>query len=134
MMVRVTAAGLAVACCALAVLPAAAQVSAGDLYVRMDQLENQVRQLTGAVEQLQYRNQQLEASLKRLQDEYESRPGGAPRASAQAIPARPAIQPAVPGARLPAPPGRRSDAFDPSQSPAAPGAPRTLGAVPSIIA
>ncbi len=130
-MVRLTVAGLAFACCVLAVSQAAAQASAGDLYVKVDQLENQMRQLTGAVEQLQYRNQQLEAALKRMQDDFESRPGGVPRASAQAIPARPAVQPAVPVAP---PPGRRSDAFDPSQSPGAPGVPRALGAVPSIMA
>jgi tol-pal system protein YbgF len=40
----------------------------------------------------------------------------------------------MPAAPLPGPSGRRSDAFDPSQNPAAPGAPRTLGAVPSIMA
>src|SRR5277367_1434666 len=119
MMVRGTVAGLVFACCALAVSPAAAQVSAGDLYVKVDQLEHQVRELTGAVEQLQYRNQQLEASLKRMQDEYEARLGepgarGAPRATAQAVPTRPAVQPAAP---LPGPSGRRSDAFEPSQNP-----------------
>ncbi len=129
-MIRLTVAGLAFAYGALAISPAAAQASAGDLYVKVDQLENQVRQLTGAVEQLQYRNQQLEASLKRLQDDLESRGGGAPRASAQAMAGRQAIQPVPP----PVAPGRRSDAFDPSQSPAAPGVPRTLGAMPSIIA
>jgi tol-pal system protein YbgF len=139
-MIRLTFAGLAFfACCGLAISPAAAQASAGDLFVKVDQLENQVRQLTGAVEQLQFRNQQLEAALKRMQDDYESRlqePGAraAPRPFAQAMPARPAAQPALPPASLPGPPGRRSDAFDPTQNPAAPGVPRTLGAVSSIMA
>jgi tol-pal system protein YbgF len=139
MMVRVTVAGVALSCCVVlscylpAAAPAAAQGAAGDLYVKVDQLENQVRQLTGAVEQLQYRNQQLEAALKRMQDDYEARPGerGAPRASGQAMLPRPAVQPTAPP---PGAPARRSDAFDPSQSPGAPGAPRTLGAVPSIMA
>src|SRR5215472_6107734 len=36
-----------------------AQASPSELVVRLDRLENQVRQLTGLVEQLQYRNQQL---------------------------------------------------------------------------
>jgi tol-pal system protein YbgF len=130
-MVRLTAAVCAVACMAV-VPPASAQVSGGDLYVKVDQLENQVRQLTGAVEQLQYRNQQLEATVKRLQDEVESRGGARP--SAQAGLPRPAVQPAPPMAPPPAAPGRRSDAFDPGQNPSAPGAPRTLGAVSSIIA
>jgi tol-pal system protein YbgF len=128
MMARFTIAGLAFACSVLAVAPAIAQTT-GELYVKVDQLENQVRQLTGAIEQLQYRNQQLEASLRRLQEEFESRPGGAPRVAAQAIPLRPAVQPLAP-----VPGQRRSDAFDPSQSPGAPGAPRTLGAVPNIMA
>jgi len=131
-MIRLTVAGLAFACCGLAASPGSAQVSAGDLYVKVDQLENQVRQLTGAIEQLQFRNQQLEASLKRLQDDFESRSGerGAPRVSAQAIPARPAVQPAAPSMPPPGPPGRRSDAFDPSHSPGAPGVPRTLEGSP----
>src|SRR5437867_8695399 len=33
--------------------------SGGDLGMRLDRLEAQIRQLTGAIEQLQYRNQQL---------------------------------------------------------------------------
>jgi tol-pal system protein YbgF len=133
MMSRFTVAGLAFACAALAGAPAVAQ-SPGDLYVKIAQLENQVRQLTGAIEQLQYRNQQLEASLRRLQEEFESRSGAAPRVSAQAIPPRPAVQPVAPMTPVPGQPGRRSDAFDPSQNPGAPGSPRTLGAVPNIMA
>src|SRR5215204_1305190 len=42
-----------------------AQVSPSELVLRLDRLENQVRQLTGLVEQLQYRNQQLEQQLRR---------------------------------------------------------------------
>ena len=37
-----------------------AQMTAADLLTRIDQLESQIRQLTGSVEQLQFRNQQLE--------------------------------------------------------------------------
>ena len=48
---------------------ASAQVSGPDLIVRLERLENQIRVLTGAVEQLQFRNQQLEQQLKRSQDE-----------------------------------------------------------------
>jgi len=54
-------------------LPGYAQVTASDLLVRLDQLENQVRQLTGAVEQLQFRNQQLEANLRKMQEDNEFR-------------------------------------------------------------
>jgi tol-pal system protein YbgF len=127
MMVRLTVAVCAVAC-VVAVAPACAQ-GAGDIYIKIDQLENQVRQLTGAVEQLQYRNQQLEATVKGLQDEVERRGGARP--AVQAGLPRGAVQPVAPP---PGPPGRRSDAFDPAQSPGAPGVPRTLGAVPSIMA
>jgi tol-pal system protein YbgF len=43
---------------------------------------------------------------------------------------QPVVRPGVPGALQPsAQPGKRSDAFDPSRSPAAPGAPRTLGSI-----
>ena len=74
-MIRLTFAGLAFfACCGLAASPASAQASAGDLFVKVDQLENQVRQLTGAVEQLQFRNQQLEGQVRRIQEEGLSRP------------------------------------------------------------
>ena len=97
----------------------------GDLSVRLDRMENALRQLTGTIEQLQYRNQQLEMQLKRMQDDTEyrlqqlgSRGGAAPP---QAAPMGPGN--ASPGAT----PGRRSDVFDPSQNPNAPGAPRTLG-------
>src|SRR4051794_29541157 len=37
-----------------------AQGAGGDTTMRIDRLEAQIRQLTGAIEQLQYRNQQLE--------------------------------------------------------------------------
>ena len=32
-------------------------------------MESALRQLTGTIEQLQYRNQQLESQLKRMQDD-----------------------------------------------------------------
>src|SRR5256885_11162101 len=59
------------------VSPARAQLSESELVMRLNRLENQVRQLTGQVEQLQYRNQQLEQQLVRAP--------GAP----QTMPARP---------------------------------------------
>jgi tol-pal system protein YbgF len=45
--------------------PAFAQLSESELVMRLNRLENQVRQLTGTVEQLQYRNNQLEQQLGR---------------------------------------------------------------------
>jgi TolA-binding protein len=93
-----------------------AQVSGPDAVLRMERLESQIRQLTGTIEQLQFRNQQLESQIRRMQEE------GAPRSAVQSRPQNPA-------APSPAPPGRRGDAFDPLQNPNAPGAPHTLGAM-----
>jgi tol-pal system protein YbgF len=111
-----------------------AQDAPGDMIGRMDRLESMIRQLTGQVEQLQYRNQQLEQQLRRMQGEGGSAPGQIRPQAAPAAPVPPpgvAAQPAAPAAVPPvAPGGRRSDAFDPTQNPSAPGAPRTLGAVP----
>ena len=103
-----------------------AQSDPGDLSVRLDRMENALRQLTGTIEQLQYRNQQIEMQLKRMQDDtdyrFQQQGGrGAIQAPAQAVP----NAPGVPGPA--ATPGRRSDVFDPAQHPNAPGAPRTLG-------
>ena len=104
----------------------AAQSDPGDLSVRLDRMEGALRQLTGTIEQLQYRNQQLESQLKRMQDDTEyrfqqmgSRGGAAP--PPQAAPLNQGNAPMAP------PSGRRSDVFDPTQNPNAPGAPRTLG-------
>jgi tol-pal system protein YbgF len=108
-----------------------AQMSATDLMVRLDRLENQVRQLTGTVEQLQFRNQQLEQQLRRAQEDTDFRMqerGGAaarprtPPPPGQAAPTAPAAPPTT---------GRRSDVFDPNENPSAPGAPRTLGGTPA---
>jgi tol-pal system protein YbgF len=116
------------ALCGVLATPVAAQMSASDLVVRLDQLENQIRQLTGQIEQLQYRNQQLESQLRRMQEEGGARPQAMapPRSGGGVPPAAGALPP--PGGAQPAAPGRRSDAFDPALSPGAPGAPRALGA------
>ncbi len=92
----------------------------GEMAVRLDRIENTLRQLTGTLEQLQYRNQQLEQQVRGLQG------GGAaaPQPQYQQPPARPSQSPNMP---QPANPGRRGDVFDPSQQPTAPGAPRSLG-------
>ena len=104
----------------------AAKSDPSDLSVRLDRMEGALRQLTGTIEQLQYRNQQLEFQLKRMQDDTEyrfqqmgSRGGAAPP---------PQMTPSGQGNAPMAPPaGRRSDVFDPTQSPNAQGAPRILG-------
>jgi tol-pal system protein YbgF len=89
---------LTASACAAAT-PAAAQMSATDAVMRLDQIENQMRALTGQVEQLQFRNQQLEQQLRRMQEDNEFRfqqqggnpAGAAPRAGA------PAAQPQMQG-------------------------------------
>jgi tol-pal system protein YbgF len=105
-----------------------AQISGPDLVVRLDRLENQIRQLTGIIEQLQYRNQQLEAQIRRMQGLQGMQDDSAPRLSS---PPRPQSVP-VPSSPVAAgTPGRRGDAFDPSQNPNAPGAPQSLGSINS---
>jgi len=100
----------------LLAMPAAgiAQSSESDIVVRLDQLQNDMRRLTGQIEELQYRNQQLEQLVRQMQAE---------RAGA---PPRPGVAPSGPP---PAVPSRRSDAFDPNNSPNAPGAPQNLGSM-----
>jgi tol-pal system protein YbgF len=151
-----------------------------DPEMRIERLENQLRELTGQNEELQHRNQLLEQQLRQLQGAQPA-PGARPvqsNAAPAAPPAQtytqggnpqagypqggypqtgynqpPAQQPGYgqpqpgygqsqPGYReqqIAAPPpivqeppvagpsGRRGDAFDPSQNPNAPGAPRALG-------
>ena len=109
------------------------QGGASELAVRLDRIENQMRQLTGAVEQMQYRNQQLEQQLKRLQSDVDYRfqemgpqGRGTPPRGQQPGPA--VIQAPPPGPQQqPQPPGRRGDVFEPEQNPNAPGVPRQLG-------
>jgi tol-pal system protein YbgF len=122
-----------------------------DQVLRIERLESQIRQLTGTVEQLQYRNQQLETQIRGMG----GTPGGQPGQQSQAAPPqqsapmRPQASSGVQAAPLPpapvaaAPPpapnqGRRADVFDPSQNPNAPGAPRPLGGLqnepPPIVA
>jgi len=109
-----------------------AQMSDSDLMLRLDRLETQIRQLTGVIEQLQFRNQQLEGQLRRLQEDtdyrfQESNAKGAARPALQSRPQNP--PPQLPGPATTGAPGRRGDAFDPTQNPNAPGAPHTLGSV-----
>jgi tol-pal system protein YbgF len=122
-----------------------------DTVARMSRLENQIRQLTGMVEELQYKNNQLEQQLKRVQQDTDFRfqemsppPRGGQRGQAPAPQPQPAIPPAPRGqagvppqglppvatprqeASMPPSQGRR-DVFDPSSAPDAPGVPRQLG-------
>ncbi|WP_198963953.1 tol-pal system protein YbgF [Bradyrhizobium sp. Y36] len=124
-----------------------------DPEMRIERLENQLRQLTGQNEELQYRNRQLEERLRALEGGAQGGPGqGQPNVAAtppaQVAPAyrqqQPPQQQAQPNYEqpqiaspapiiqeqpVPGAPGksRRGDAFDPNQNPNAPGAPRALG-------
>jgi tol-pal system protein YbgF len=122
--------------------PPVAQADPAALILRIERLEAQIRQLTGTIEQLQHRNQQLEAQLRSGDAPAPPPPSGAAqtRLPATAAPAPPPPSggaqmrpPATAAPALPAPPpapGRRSDVFDPTQNPNAPGAPRPLGTLP----
>lgn len=95
-----------------------------DMAMRLDRIENSLRQLTGSIEQLQYRNQQLETQVRELQQRAGIAPQAAPGAQPGSLMPQPMPQqPMAPAAA----PGQRSDAFDPRQHPNAPGAPRVLG-------
>lgn len=125
--------------------------AASDLQVQVDQLRAQLRQATGQIEQLQFQNRQLQDQLSRYQGGTPATPGAqasAPpmqqsQSAAPPLPSQgagPPIQTAV-ASRNPAalpPPAeasgdRRSDAFDPSQHPNAPGVPRALGGTAAVI-
>lgn len=114
----------------LAVAPAGAQ-DASEAIVRLNRVENQMRQMSGQIEQLQFENRQLKEQLRRLEE-------GAPSGTVDSQAAKPRLQspaanaviaPAVkPGPTTTLP--RRGDAFDPSRQPGAPGAPMALGSTP----
>jgi tol-pal system protein YbgF len=101
---------------------------AGGLVVRINRLEEELRQAYGRIEELQNAQRQLEAQLQKFRQDVEfrfgDRSGGArPEPDVAEAPLAP-DQPAV------APRPRRSDAFDPNADPNAPGAPRPLGTTP----
>jgi len=104
-----------------------AQADPSDMALRLDRLEGALRQLTGTIEQLQYQNQQMQLQIQRMQSAAAA-PVTAPVAAPVTAPgATPNVGTGVPGALQAPRPGSRSDVFDPSQNPNAPGAPRVLG-------
>jgi tol-pal system protein YbgF len=131
---------------AMLVLSSQAFAQSDDSDMRIQQLENQLRQLTGQNEELQYRNRQLEDRLRLQGGAAGGQPAVAQPGMAAAPPNPPFRQPQAPAVydqqiAAPAPivqepgvppavPGqgrRRGDAFDPNLTPNAPGAPRALG-------
>ena len=122
-----------------------AQSDADDPEIRVQQLEERLRTLTGQNEELQHRNQVLEQQLRQFQAGGTAPAAGAPPGVPPSIAVAPPVQ-LNPGYREPAldqrmgqapivqgpavaAQGRRSrgDAFDPTQNPGAPGAPHALG-------
>jgi tol-pal system protein YbgF len=90
-------------------LPLLAQ-DAAELLVRVNRLENQMRTLSGQLEQAQFENRRLQDQLKRFQEDVEFRFQDMKGGKAGNV--RP--QPAAPQPQANPTPQRRSDAFDPS--------------------
>ncbi len=113
------------------------------MVVRLDRLENDLRQANGRIEQLENQQRLLQDQLRRFQQDVEYRLGGAAPPPAGAAPvaalppvgAAPQVVAVAPGAApatelTPGAKPRRGDAFDPNADPNAPGAPRPLGSTP----
>ena len=98
---------------------------AAGLVMRVNRLEEELRQATGQIEELQNAQRRLEAQLQKFRQDVEfrfgDRSGGAPPDSDITE------APLAPDHPVGAPRPRRSDAFDPNADPNAPGAPRPLG-------
>jgi tol-pal system protein YbgF len=115
------------------------QDSAG-LLVRIGRLESQMRQISGQIEQMQFETRRLAEQLKKFQEDVDFRfhEGGAQGSPVAKPPQKrgeaPETQinaddrgPPQSAAIAPSRANGRGDAFDPSQNPGAPGAPRPLG-------
>jgi tol-pal system protein YbgF len=102
---------------------------AAALVVRINRLEEELRQAYGRIEELQNAQHQLEAQFQKFRQDVEfrfgDRAGGAPPEDSDVAEA-----PLAPGQPVTAARPRRSDAFDPNADPSAPGAPRPLGTTP----
>ena len=116
--------------------------------VRIDRLENQVRSMTGQIEQMQFTMRQLQEQLRKFQGDMDfrlqessgaARPParrseeGVPPLVAQTTPPLASTPVTTPGSGEPAR-LRRGDAFDPTQQPNAPGAPRQIGTLSGTAA
>ncbi len=98
-----------------------AQPDESGLLLRINKLENALRQMNGQIEQLQFQNRQLQDQMKKFGE------GGAAKAAPSEAPSV-----AAPGAAVPAATGlKKSDAFEPLSQPNAPGVPRPLGIGPA---
>ncbi|MGH6848149.1 MAG: tol-pal system protein YbgF [Methylocella sp.] len=113
--------------------------SAG-LLVRIGRLESQMRHMSGQIEQMQFETGKLAEQLKKFQEDvdFRLREGGAQGAPGAKPPQKRSEVPETQingedrsqprsAAAAPSRATGRGDAFDPSQNPGAPGAPRPLG-------
>ncbi len=102
---------------------------AAELVLRVNQLEEELRQANGRIEELENAEHRLETELQKFRQDVEYRFGdrseGAPPAPDVAEAPQSPGEPAAP-----ARPRKSSDAFDPDAEPNAPGAPRPLGTTP----
>jgi tol-pal system protein YbgF len=124
-----------------------------NLLVRVERLEDQIRQMTGQLQQMQFENHQLEDQLKKFEQDVDFRfqesHGGRPMRHSELTPETPPAPAPAPAIAAPAagdadaapaadssdsdsadnaPPSGRNDAFDPTTHPDAPGSPKPLGA------
>jgi tol-pal system protein YbgF len=117
------------------------QQDAAGLLVRIGRLESQMRQISGQIEQMQFESRGLAEQLKKFQEDVDFRfHEGAQGAPAAKPPQKRSEAPATlingddrgppqSAASAASRANGRGDAFDPSQNPRAPGAPRPLGSL-----
>jgi tol-pal system protein YbgF len=112
---------------------------AAALVLRVNRLEEQLRQANGRIEELENAQRRLEDQFQKFRQDVEFRFGDRSGAAAPTVVSPPGVAsaPSVATAAPPvvidgsAPPKpRRSDAFDPNAEPNAPGAPQPLGSTP----
>ena len=101
---------------------------AAELVLRVAQLEEELRQANGRIEELENAEHRLETDLQKFRQDVEFRFGD----RSEAAPREPGVVEAPQSPGEPAAPARprKSDAFDPGADPNAPGAPRPLGTTP----
>ncbi|MGO4407285.1 tol-pal system protein YbgF [Bosea sp. RAF48] len=120
--------GLVALACAAALFGGAAPGSAqdaADLLVRTTRLENQLRQMSGQIEQLQFENRRLSEQLRKFQEDVDFRLNE--KGGGRSGGAAPGASPAGGGAPGAPQRQRRGDAFDPTMQQGAAGGPQQLG-------
>ncbi len=101
---------------------------ATELVLRINQLEEELRQANGRIEELENAEHRLETQLQKFRQDVELRFGD----RSEGVPPAPDVAeaPQSPSAPAAPPRPRKTDAFDPDADPNAPGAPRPLGTTP----